>query len=310
MNKVKDQPPPWQSIVNDKLAGYMYAMDLGVPTPRLYACSRGIPKITPEVWGTNSFVVKPLIGFNSIGVVVSDNGRDKLTSMPVKTETLADIYRLHSRRSDITNRIVFSPDTTFLVEEYLRPRPGMHNSGIPADVKIDVYDGEILLVHYIERAWDEKTNRLSVKCVKYFDSKWNYLPDVFFGPSVRICPDRVDSPPEGFRLMKDMVLKLANALGVYYRIDMFFTARGPVLGEFTPWSSNGNLNETIACHIAQKWHGDRSPRALQLAIGAKQPDALRGWDTMSTMEKCERVRERQKSIVAGRRKGRPRGGGQ
>lgn len=289
------QNAPWQQLVDDKLTGYMYAIYLGVPTPQVYACSRGIPEIVPEQWGTNSFVVKPLAGRASMGVVISDNGRDILTSLPVAKGTLEDIYRLHASRSNETKKLIFSPEAEFMVEEYLRPKDGLHHNGVPADVKFEVFDGKIFIIRYMERGWDERRRGVSVLCSSYYDEDLQPLMNL---KARHLCHPGLNSRPPEYEAMKDMVLKLDRGLGRYYRIDMFLTPRGPVLGEFTAYSFGGDYSEIEACHMLEYWDGDDSPRAVELARATQQPDILRGWKTMSTMEKCERVREEQQNTAA------------
>lgn len=286
---------PWQYLVDDKLTGYMYAIHMGVPTPKVYACSRGLPQISPEVWGTNSFVVKPLEGGGSVGVVISTDGVDRITSMPVTNATLKDIYQRHAEFSESVGKRIFAPNTAFMVEEYLKPKDGFQYNGIPADMKFEVYDGNIIFIRYLKRQWNDEKKRASAFCISNYDKD---LKPLLNNSRMQTCANDLDKPPPEFSLMKDMVLKLDHGLGAFYRIDMFFTARGPVLGEFTYCPASGEYPGVQACRLLEYWQGDSTPDALKLQKAAKQPDILRGWETMSFMEKCQRVRAAQQRVSA------------
>ena len=72
----------WQAAIDDKLIGFLYARSIGVNTPSVLWCDqRGIialPLVWPKEWGC-CFVIKPLHGYNDIGVMVVDHGVDVFT---------------------------------------------------------------------------------------------------------------------------------------------------------------------------------------------------------------------------------------
>lgn len=60
------------------------------------------------------------------------------------------------------------------------------------------------------------------------------------------CDRGLPPQPQQWQTIVRTVKKLANIIGVHMRIDMFATDDGtPVLGEFTPWHSNGKMH----CHL-------------------------------------------------------------
>ena len=77
----------WQAAIDDKLIGYMYARSIGVATPSVLWCDvigvHALPSLFPESWGC-CFVLKPLHGYNSIGVSIIDHGVDRFTGWPVR----------------------------------------------------------------------------------------------------------------------------------------------------------------------------------------------------------------------------------
>jgi len=76
----------WQASLDTKLIGYFFANSLGVRTPTVHACEPGgalfLPQIFPASWG-GKFVVKPIMGFNSEGVLLVDKGKDRFSGRKV-----------------------------------------------------------------------------------------------------------------------------------------------------------------------------------------------------------------------------------
>lgn len=77
----------WQAAIDDKLIGFIYARSIGVHTPAVLWCdSRGVsalPRKWPATWGC-CFAIKPLYGYNAIGIMLVDHGVDILTGWPVR----------------------------------------------------------------------------------------------------------------------------------------------------------------------------------------------------------------------------------
>lgn len=72
----------WQAALDNKLVAYFFARSLGIRTPIIHACEpRGaahLPITFPPEWG-DSFVLKPVAGFNANGVLLVDAGKDRFT---------------------------------------------------------------------------------------------------------------------------------------------------------------------------------------------------------------------------------------
>jgi hypothetical protein len=77
----------WQAAINDKLIGFVYARSVGVRTPSVLGCYPngilGLPRRWPVRWGC-CFVLKPLYGFNGVGVILVQNGVDRISGWPVR----------------------------------------------------------------------------------------------------------------------------------------------------------------------------------------------------------------------------------
>jgi hypothetical protein len=214
-------------MINCKLGGYIYATKLGVRTPRVLFC--GIAKDIPtnlNLFG-DKYVIKPLRGYSSRGVKVVKDGVDVLHKKPANFETLTKNYD--------------GDEEETMVEELVESVDPNYDGLTPPDHKFFVYEGgvpEIMLFYDRQH-----------KCTNFFgvsSEKWRFLKD-FDMMSNPHCPQEAYDAPElkdtstsRHKALKDAALILASNAGPnWIRVDLFDSKHGPVLGEFTPFSSKG-----------------------------------------------------------------------
>jgi len=272
---------PWQSLVNDKLGGYAFARSIGVRTPEIYACSEGVPQLDGAAWKDN-FVSKPLDGYNSQGILIAKNGKTLHDGKSVSQAGMEMFYKSYPKTP--------TKAQLFLVEERITPSSDVHQrKGVPADFKWFVFGEKIAGVHYMERWSGFKPGMGQQRsCTRAYDANWKPLP---FPPYYEKMCDIVPRPTH-FEEMKRVVTAMGKKLGVHYRIDMFVTRAGPVLGEFTPWSAAGIGSQQWQCLLSGFWEGvEGGGRGPLPPI----PDILRDWnDQTPATEKCKRVQMLQK----------------
>ena len=246
MEGQKDHRYNFIQMINSKLGGYMYATKLGVHTPRVIFC--GMAKEIPTNMKSfgNKYVIKPLYGHSSRGVKVVKDGVDVLNLEPVSFESLTKIY--HDNEKD------------YMVEELMESANPKYDGLTPPDYKFFVYEeGVAEMVWHIDRQH---------KCGDFFhirSEKWRFLKDLpstypHCSQETRDALELEDSSRH--EALKDAVQILASNAGPnWIRIDMFDSKHyGPVLGEFTPFSTNGYGPPLTKCvmsylFIAHAEHG-------------------------------------------------------
>ena len=304
----------WQHTVNHKLIGYLFAHSLGVRTPRLLGClesRKPQPAYSPS-W-PDEVVVKPINGWSSRGVTLvsrpSGNWRNVGNDLWHKYPAFIVEERVQRRRLLEAHR---GNQNGFLATH------AHGRSTTPPDYKFFVMDGKILgfgVVH--ERFRSECT------CVAwFFGSTFQHETRLGCadGCAHNLCPKGVVIQPPQWGSMVAAVERLARALNIFYRIDMFAPSDGsaPMLGEFTPWPATGKC-ECFVHHAAkygvataadhQKPHLPEATRcnlmltAIWAETGAHEggqghepPQALANWKALSNksmLEKCRQVRRAQ-----------------
>ena len=155
---------PWQIDVNDKFLGYAYARAYGVRTPRLLDCPSSavaLPTSWPSNWGSD-FVVKPLLGFSSRGVLLIRNGEETFEHDIVKGRQ--DVIKSYARKynASAAQRRVFL-ESALVVEEMVTPPKGLAS---PFDLKFFMFGGRVAAVWFI---YGRKTK---FECSAIYDGTW------------------------------------------------------------------------------------------------------------------------------------------
>ena len=229
------------SMINDKLGGYMFASKHGVRTPRVLFCGKAkdIPK-SMDSFG-NKYVIKPLKGHSAQGVKVVRDGLDIMANESVSHDTLMEEY--HGSEKEM------------MVEELIESANPKYDGLIPPDYKLFTYGGgRTEFMWYVDRN-EELPKR--PKCSSHFDNgSFKFLKDVI-GVYPTPCPidirKELEKDYKRQKAMKDAVQILASNIGPnWMRIDMYDSSHGPVLGEFSPFSTKGKgepLQKCVASYL-------------------------------------------------------------
>jgi len=248
------------------------------------------------------------------------DGVDKFSGKKVGRDTLVKDY---------------GPEGETIVEELMESAHPYFEGDIPPDYKFHVYEGRPEVLWIIDRNEDHH----GFKCNTNFDissDKWRPLELDSLFPW---CPPDKDGninkhyldPSRKVAMMK-AVRALAGKLGNdWMRIDMFDSSRGPVIGEFTPYSGTGHsrdpvdsciMSHLIVAHaengrakddietlrvVGEKWEvdlgflGESAERAEgrspfnwnQLGLTLEE---VRQWNEYSELEKCKVTMKAQEEL--------------
>jgi len=266
----------WQHLVNNKLLGYAFAKGYGVSTPRVLHCSTelaDLPEEWPAEWGT-AFVVKPLAGTTNQGVVLVNASVDivKKRQMRGRADVMEEYKSYQGNRG-----IVY-------VEELLRIGEGdgvldfsAHiNEPAPPDFKFFTFDDAIAAVMIVVgRDTDSE-------CKLWVDEEFNILTRKEDN-GIPACPKSKVTKPRSWGQLVNAAKKLGGALGVHYRIDLFASTQGVLLGEFTPWHTGGK-SVPAECEqvLAKAWqsHGCDEGGSVQVL----QPESF--WNRVNSYAGC------------------------
>lgn len=233
----------WQRAIDDKILGYIFARSVGVPTPSVLFCDDRGPKALPEEWPPEwgcCFVIKPLFGFNDFGVMLIEDGIDRFTGVPLRGREdvlnhlrATNVPRLHKR--------------TVYVETVVRAEKQFYTrNATPPDYKFFMFGKTIGTIAIIAgrktsgacMAWvDENFERTDVHgCLCREVSRSSPC-------SFKHCDMLQLQRPAQWDHMVKLARRLGNIVGMHMRIDLFAGSGGePILGEFTPWHSNGKMH--------------------------------------------------------------------
>lgn len=184
----------------------------------------------------SSFVLKPVYGHSSMNVFPIQEGRNPFDGAPMTRETVID-------------QVKGTTDSPFIIEEFLQNFDG--KQGIPNDYKFYCFGSKIAFIQVIERNSfkDPSQNRHW-----FVTEDWTRL-----GMEVRIrefaqpgLPARPPFLPDMVSMAKDLV----GSMGVFLRLDLYASTRGPVFGEFTafPFLGGGYTPEANAW-LGRMWKG-------------------------------------------------------
>lgn len=208
-------------MIDHKFGGYIYATKMGVQTPKLLFCGKA-RDVNVTALGSNNYVVKPLSGHSARGVIVVKNGVDLFT----KKEATHDLF------------VEGGSDELTMVEELIESAHPAYKDLVPPDYKFHVYEKRMEIMWKVDRNEKEKG------CRKVFDvsnDNWQTMDELnnckegsYDGEFQHLLS------PERKGAMKNAVEALASNMGMnWMRVDMFDGKDGPVLGEFTAYSTMG-----------------------------------------------------------------------
>lgn len=211
------------SLVN-KSSMYAYVSRLGLRLPKQFAES-----VTPDGFAFSSLpsrvVIKPNNNADSKGVMLFENDRELLSGDAVSLdERAAYVARVCKR-----DRIFDKPGTRLIAEEFMPDHDPAF--AVPRDFKVFVAGGQARLIQVIDRNPEKKLRTNS-----FFDRDWTFIEErikknYLMGPAY-------PRPPHLEALLADAD-RIARDIGVFYRLDFYLTATGPVFGEFTSYPSAG-----------------------------------------------------------------------
>ena len=200
--------PDWHRRLSNKLNGHAFARRCGARTVRNLWLGRR-PAAIPWNELPEAFVVKPLWGEMSKGVVVLAGGTNHIDGEPMTREDL--------RRELIRGgRVRWIP----LVVEDACPRPDGTLGRVP-EYKLHVFGDRVEgITHGV---FGEKNQG-------FFSPDWEPFPDRMVA---RFEPAQHLPPPPGLAEMKRQAQRIGAAVDDYCRLDFFESDDGPVFGEFS-----------------------------------------------------------------------------
>lgn len=228
---------PFAATLGEKIRGQDYVRSLGYPVPEVYGVYPSIHDL-PELSALPPrVVIKPVDYHSSRGVYLVRDGINLFDNQPV------------SRASILSRATTPELAGPTMAEELLQDFDG--RPGVPRDFKFWCFGPKIVAVHVYAR------NSLTQPWLNqhwFRTLDWKPLP-------VRLkwefYPERsqIDKPPFWAEMVA-MVTDMATRLGVFMRIDMYATTRGPVYGEFTAFPCMGQ-NYTYAANLwlGELWRG-------------------------------------------------------
>lgn len=206
---------PFPQVFTSKLEGANLVQSLGFNIPEiLYRLPRAEGLLDVEL--PRNFVLKPERGHSSRGVFVMRDGLNQFGGERLEISTL-------------TARAGKESSGAYLVEELLTNFDG--NPGIPYDYKFFCFGPKVAAIQVIDRngGSDGKMTR-----------SWSLGPDWRPLPFHLHQSGRSDCGPAPIPPFAGEMLAMASAIGakigVFMRIDLFATTRGPVFGEFEPFA--------------------------------------------------------------------------
>jgi len=311
----------WQAAIDDKIVGAVYARSLGVQTPSVMWCNtkgvHALPSKFPESWGC-CFVIKPLHGYNDLGVVIVEDGFDRFSGWRMQgKQDVLDFFKFKSFPLKVISRTIY-------VETVIRPESNFARNVTPPDYKVLVFGEEIATVGVIMgrktkeacMAWyDQDYARVDLNGCVCFNS--TQVPLKQGACIYRHCPTDFPPKPRRWDEMLATARKLGAGLGVHMRLDFFPGEHGVVLGEFTPWHTNGKVHcdsrnilvpgevhpRVDYCTLGKRWKRYR-PSDDNERLGSFEggwlpphtqttPAAIEGWQSFAfdDSQKCELARK-------------------
>ena len=298
----------WTRTLQNKIIGAVHARAQGVRTPRIHFCGSldEMPEEWPETWG-GRFVVKPLGGHSSKGVLLLVDGKDIGSGRPVMGR--GDVHALYNTSQDSLVRRWSR--NLFIVEEMVTSYRG---AVPPMDHKFYMFGdtiGGLYIVSLVqggERAHDSCESWFAADGKTRIDQRGCVIEPGLPGCGGAFCDPKplfnknVCAQSQSLARLPDDVWSrlvqaaetLGRSVGVPYRVDLFVSADGtPVLGEFTPSPMNGHFHCAIPdhpingsadpCHLGRLWGSRGRTGGPILPV----PGPLQNWKQLRTRRRAQ-----------------------
>jgi TupA-like ATPgrasp len=193
------------------------ARQLGVATPDTLRELPNIDALPALDTLPNRFVLKPVQGSNNRGVFLFEGGKNWLDGKRYNRQDLIDA---------VTADTALKPGGPFLIEEFLQNwnlKPGA-----PNDFKFYNFGSRTAFVHLIERN-DGRNAKLNRHW--FLRDDWTPLGRTI-QPTQIHASEPLTLPPFAAGMLA-LSQRLSAHIGMFVRIDLYATTRGPVFGEFT-----------------------------------------------------------------------------
>jgi len=215
-------------------------------------------------------VIKPLDGFNAIGVILVKDNQDIFTGRSIRgRQDVASLYqaKISKKNAAIAAGTVYAER---LLEAADWPGSNQLQREAPADFKFFTFGSKIATCLIVLH---RKTPR---ECMLWVDENFNrqdqhgctwYNPKT--GKDIRDFAElqrshhlwkkcgHIPEPPNWPKLVSTARL-LGGALGVHYRVDLFDSKGGVLLGEFTPFPALAK----VQCVVVRNSSGVLDPCTL------------------------------------------------
>ena len=244
----KEGKDMWQKHLSAKISGREHVESLGFAVPDLHWSGKDISKIPSFDDLPPRFVLKPEKGWSAKNVFCLERQAEgminHLEGNIYSEEEVIETFSQDERFQQMKPKI--------MIEEFLIPEEKQSSDNIPRDFKFYCFGGEIALLHVVLRrsAVDTSLNEW-----EYFDPQFKPIESKIMKNSN--LPERNIPKPDCWEEMVEVVSKIGSKLGIFMRIDMFATEKGPVFGEFTPTPHGGKgYSEFADKYLGSFWNGE------------------------------------------------------
>ncbi len=244
--------PDLVATLFNKRLSQAYVRQHGIATPEKLGELPTIDALPELAELPPRFVLKPVRGSSNHGVFLFENGLNVFDGKLYTRQQVIDAVKAAP---------LLAPGVPFLMEEFLQNWDG--KPGAPNDFKFYNFGAATAFIHVIERNSGRKAS---------LNRHWFLKPD-WTPLGLTIQPTQIHSadPPPIPPCAADMLAlsqRLSAGIGMFIRIDLYATTRGPVFGEFTlnPHGGKGYTPEADRW-LGTLWRGDLgvSPPLLRVA---------------------------------------------
>jgi hypothetical protein len=203
----------WPRTLFNKWNSREFAIKQGGRVPKLYWF--GLTDNEPPLASLPShFVIRPVFGWNSHGVLVIAAGRELIRNRAAPLSELKDMLprSLEGRAS-----------VPILIEEFVRAEDGSYR--LPLEYKCHTFGDTVGAVEVIDRSGGLNSGKN-----RYYTPAWQPFSQRMH--SMRM-DETVRDRPACLAAMLELAMKIGAAIGTYARLDFFASDEGCVFNEFT-----------------------------------------------------------------------------